>query len=336
MEQDKRGTDENLGQVNPGRSSGSNGNSTNLDDGVLPDSGIVLHSGKKVSSGGDSAVLDVNNDRLRSSKRVVNQDGQQVCEPSNEGTSGTSGSAANEVVIVINSGEIVGDNQETKNVGVNIQGLRSNGGVRDQEMQDSEVLDQVAISINSQENVDMIGGNGQLEVKNKELETVNQSKTKVSKEEKPSSVVDVKCGGGTGFKDDWDGEKVCRICHLSSDALHDSGSADKNESSATMDLIQLGCGCKDELGIAHASCAEAWFKLKGNRICEICGMTADNITYIGDNRFFERRFINIGNGGNGPSDGGTGCWGGQPFCNLLMALLVIAFVLPWFFRVNMF
>uniref|UniRef100_A0A2P2PXU3 RING-CH-type domain-containing protein n=1 Tax=Rhizophora mucronata TaxID=61149 RepID=A0A2P2PXU3_RHIMU len=31
-----------------------------------------------------------------------------------------------------------------------------------------------------------------------------------------------------------------------------------------MDLIQLGCGCKDDLGIAHAHCAEAWFKLKGN------------------------------------------------------------------------
>ncbi|MCI13975.1 hypothetical protein A2U01_0035100, partial [Trifolium medium] len=30
-------------------------------------------------------------------------------------------------------------------------------------------------------------------------------------------------------------------------------------------LIMLGCACKDELGIAHRHCAEAWFKIKGNR-----------------------------------------------------------------------
>ncbi|GFS46257.1 hypothetical protein Acr_00g0101070 [Actinidia rufa] len=34
---------------------------------------------------------------------------------------------------------------------------------------------------------------------------------------------------------------------------------------AASGLIQLGCRCKDELGIVHAHCAEAWFKLKGNR-----------------------------------------------------------------------
>ncbi|KAJ6728454.1 hypothetical protein OIU74_006497 [Salix koriyanagi] len=45
-----------------------------------------------------------------------------------------------------------------------------------------------------------------------------------------------------------------------------------------MDLIQLGCRCKHDLGFAHLYCAEAWFKLKGNRICEICGVTAVNIT----------------------------------------------------------
>ncbi|MCL7029139.1 hypothetical protein MKW94_012911 [Papaver nudicaule] len=55
--------------------------------------------------------------------------------------------------------------------------------------------------------------------------------------------------------DSKDGERVCRICHLSSDRPSD----------ATSELIQLGCDCKDELGISHRHCAEAWFKLKGNR-----------------------------------------------------------------------
>lgn len=52
----------------------------------------------------------------------------------------------------------------------------------------------------------------------------------------------------------WDGEKVCRICHLSSDRGLNAS-----------DMIQLGCDCKGELGTAHRHCAETWFKLKGNR-----------------------------------------------------------------------
>lgn len=55
---------------------------------------------------------------------------------------------------------------------------------------------------------------------------------------------------------DWEAEKMCRICHLSPDGAED-----------VLELIQLGCGCKGELGIAHRHCAEAWFKLKGNRYC---------------------------------------------------------------------
>lgn len=49
-------------------------------------------------------------------------------------------------------------------------------------------------------------------------------------------------------------EKVCRICHLEPDQR-----LDLNE------LFQLGCDCKGELGVAHRHCAEAWFKLKGDR-----------------------------------------------------------------------
>lgn len=48
-------------------------------------------------------------------------------------------------------------------------------------------------------------------------------------------------------------EKICRICHLGW------------ESSCSDQLIQLGCGCKGELGVSHLPCAQTWFKQKGNR-----------------------------------------------------------------------
>ncbi|XP_074358957.1 uncharacterized protein LOC141698203 isoform X2 [Apium graveolens] len=145
-----------------------------------------------------------------------------------------------------------------------------------------------------------------------------------------SCVIDVKTGEGL------DVEWVCRICHLSSDQSIESTSTSASTSNER-ELIQLGCGCKDELGAAHSYCAEAWFKLKGNRLCEICGQTAKNITGIADNRFMEEWNNRILSGyGIRSSERSGGCWRGQPFCNFLMACLVIAFVLPWFFRVNMF
>ncbi|KAK7245546.1 hypothetical protein RIF29_40393 [Crotalaria pallida] len=68
-----------------------------------------------------------------------------------------------------------------------------------------------------------------------------------------------------------------------------------NSAASSSDLVQLGCACKDELGIAHIHCAEAWFKLKGNRSCEICGETAKNVSGVADHGFMvewnERRFI---------------------------------------------
>lgn len=73
------------------------------------------------------------------------------------------------------------------------------------------------------------------------------------------------------------------------------------------------------------------------RLCEICGETARNVGGGCDNRFMEEwnegRWIDS----NGREDGSRRrCLQGQPFCNLLMACLVIAFILPWFFRVNLF
>jgi len=74
-----------------------------------------------------------------------------------------------------------------------------------------------------------------------------------------------------------------------------------------------------------------------HRLCEICGEPAKNVSGVASNGFIEewneRRFMD-NDGISSPRV--VGCWRGQPFCNFLMACLVIAFVLPWFFRVNMF
>jgi len=120
-----------------------------------------------------------------------------------------------------------------------------------------------------------------------------------------------------------DGEKVCRVCHLISDCRSESG-----------DLIQIGCGCKDDLGIAHRHCAEAWFRIRGNRTCEICGETAKNIVGARDADFMED--WNERDTGDYSSGETPRCWRGRPLCKFLMACMVVAFILPWFFRVSMF
>lgn len=70
-------------------------------------------------------------------------------------------------------------------------------------------------------------------------------------EDKCSSyVIDINCGGFVG-----ENQRVCRICHLSAKEIG------KN----SVELMELGCGCKGELGVAHLHCAEAWFRVRGNR-----------------------------------------------------------------------
>ncbi|KMT04431.1 hypothetical protein BVRB_8g181060 [Beta vulgaris subsp. vulgaris] len=130
-----------------------------------------------------------------------------------------------------------------------------------------------------------------------------------------------------------DGERVCRICHLNSEQPWKLAFF-----ASKTDLILLGCGCKGELSVSHLYCAEAWFKLKGNRICEICGETANNVRGVGNESFMEewKDSRMTANATDASDRSAEGCWHGQPLCNFLMACLVIAFVLPWFFRVNMF
>ncbi|XP_010469385.1 PREDICTED: E3 ubiquitin-protein ligase MARCH8-like [Camelina sativa] len=118
-----------------------------------------------------------------------------------------------------------------------------------------------------------------------------------------------------------EGERICRICHFGSDQSPVVATGDNK--SVSQDLIEIGCKCKNELGLAHLHCAEAWFKLRGNSVCEICGCTAKNITvrlmedWSGerDNTLDERR-----RRGRGQS------------CCIFMLFLLSILLLHWFFK----
>ncbi|XP_058737008.1 uncharacterized protein LOC131609344 [Vicia villosa] len=133
----------------------------------------------------------------------------------------------------------------------------------------------------------------------------------------------MRCSSHKGFSENSQGERICRICHLAFGPASDAAIIE-SVSATSGDFIQLGCVCKDELGIAHVYCAEVWFKLKGNRLCEICGETAKNVSGVTTNGVMEewndRRFMD--NSGNSSRRFG-GCWRAQPYCNFLMACLPI-------------
>ncbi|KAK4800425.1 hypothetical protein SAY86_020912 [Trapa natans] len=67
-------------------------------------------------------------------------------------------------------------------------------------------------------------------------------------------------------------EKDCRICHLELES----------NSMESGPPIELGCSCKEDLGAAHRNCAETWFKIKGDKICEICHSIASNVVGINE------------------------------------------------------
>lgn len=122
-------------------------------------------------------------------------------------------------------------------------------------------------------------------------------------------------------------EMDCRICHLSLDAAHqDSGIP-----------IELGCSCKDDLAAAHKQCAEAWFKIKGNKTCEICGSIAQNVTGVNEigstepcNSVTEVAVTTA----PAPSSDVRNLLPGHRFLNFLLACMVFAFVVSWLFHFN--
>ncbi|KAF6994230.1 hypothetical protein CFC21_010985 [Triticum aestivum] len=122
----------------------------------------------------------------------------------------------------------------------------------------------------------------------------------------------------------------CRICQLEDgDLPAESGSGQ---------LVNLGCGCRGEIAAAHRRCAEAWFSVRGNRRCEICGENAANITgWGGGGKEFMRQWhgmASVDGGGSSKARGLCTCRT-QSFCNFLLACLIIVLISSWFFHNRM-
>ncbi|KAL1549203.1 hypothetical protein AAHA92_17335 [Salvia divinorum] len=127
-------------------------------------------------------------------------------------------------------------------------------------------------------------------------------------------------------------ERDCRICHM--------GLVSSSPSSGI--AIELGCSCKDDLAAAHRHCAETWFKIKGNKTCEICNSVACNV--VGPNDMEAVQQVSESNADGaaiatslapGPSIVETRtCLNGHRFLNFLLACMVFAFVISWLFHFN--
>lgn len=120
-------------------------------------------------------------------------------------------------------------------------------------------------------------------------------------------------------------DKDCRICHLSLEsAASESGIP-----------IVLGCSCKGDLAAAHRQCAETWFKIKGNKICEICGSTARNVVGTDETDFIEQwNETSNTTAPPAPPSETRSFWQGHRFLNFLLACMVFAFVISWLFHFN--
>lgn len=123
-------------------------------------------------------------------------------------------------------------------------------------------------------------------------------------------------------------KRDCRICHLSFDG--------SNLESGTP--IELGCSCKDDLAAAHKHCAEAWFKIRGNKTCEICGSTARNVVGADIepaeqwNEANEAAATTVASQSHRTET--RNFWQGHRFLNFLLACMVFAFVISWLFHFN--
>ncbi|KAM7464006.1 hypothetical protein LguiA_032127 [Lonicera macranthoides] len=121
-------------------------------------------------------------------------------------------------------------------------------------------------------------------------------------------------------------DRDCRICQLSLE----SGIA-----------IELGCSCKDDLAAAHSHCAETWFKIKGNKTCEICNSLATNVVGANETESAQRTNDANGTAVNAAASAPTSqtietrsCLNGHRFINFLLACMVFAFVISWLFHFN--
>ncbi|XP_073047136.1 uncharacterized protein [Primulina eburnea] len=128
-------------------------------------------------------------------------------------------------------------------------------------------------------------------------------------------------------------ERDCRICHLSL----------VSSSPGSGVAIELGCSCKDDLAAAHKNCAETWFKIKGNKTCEICNSVACNVVGLNEidaaaNENSGSVSASMASAAPAPPSAGAietrSCLNGHRFLNFLLACMVFAFVISWLFHFN--
>ncbi|XP_020252441.1 uncharacterized protein LOC109829808 [Asparagus officinalis] len=121
-------------------------------------------------------------------------------------------------------------------------------------------------------------------------------------------------------------EKDCRICHLGLESnAAESGVA-----------IVLGCSCKDDLAAAHKQCAETWFKIRGNKTCEICGSAAKNVPGACETESVVEHSNETTISIDSPSQPTETrhFWQGRRLLNFLLACIIFAFVISWLFHFN--
>ncbi|KAG5012328.1 hypothetical protein JHK86_024589 [Glycine max] len=78
----------------------------------------------------------------------------------------------------------------------------------------------------------------------------------VSETDKNSCVIHIKCSSHKKIYKSSEDERICRICHLTSEQSSNATTVGTSDSAASANLIQLGCPRKDKLGIAHVHCVE--------------------------------------------------------------------------------
>ncbi|KAK4776692.1 hypothetical protein SAY86_005380 [Trapa natans] len=142
--------------------------------------------------------------------------------------------------------------------------------------------------------------------------------------------LDLESGSHEGHPCSGKYERDCRICHLS------SGEADPDEErGADNAMIELGCSCKDDLATVHRHCAEAWFKIRGTRICEICGSTAHHVSISCecDVESIEAAETVTGPLVNLPA-GPPRFWQGHRFLNFVLGCVIFAFIISWLFHLD--
>ncbi|PWA36434.1 Zinc finger, RING-CH-type [Artemisia annua] len=58
--------------------------------------------------------------------------------------------------------------------------------------------------------------------------------------------------------------KQCRICHMNAEDGSDGNDDDESVMEDGRELMELGCNCRGDMGIAHQRCADTWFTTKGD------------------------------------------------------------------------